>query len=144
MTPHYMKLAAPSPCLPRIVVVLAAALLTILGRVEAANIYYAVSPKLSDVSAAIDQASDGDTVVVPAGTVSWTSSLTVTKGISIKGATTVDTSTASGVANDLTVILDDIVRSPQGSAQMIHVGPLSSSQFFRFWIDSFGYNFNHL
>ena len=47
------------------------------------------SPSYTDVTAAVASASDGDTVMVPAGTASWTSTLTITKGIALIGATTI-------------------------------------------------------
>jgi len=64
------------------------------------------SPALADVSAAIAAAAQGDTVVVPAGQASWTSTLTITKPITLMGQTTVDY--AAETANNQTVILDDV------------------------------------
>lgn len=64
----------------------------------------AASPALSDVSAAINNASDGDTVNIPAGSATWNSKLTLTKAISLVGAgstgstKTTITSTASSSA----------------------------------------------
>src|SRR5262249_24415848 len=40
----------------------------------------------SDVAAAITSATDGDTVIIPAGTVTWTRTLQVRKGITMQGA----------------------------------------------------------
>jgi len=50
---------------------------------------------------------DGDIITIPSGTFSWTHVVNVTKGVSIQGNTTVNSDT--GVCNDQTVILDDIV-----------------------------------
>ena len=50
------------------------------------NAIPAASPSLVDVSTAIAAANAGDTIVVPAGSATWSSSLNVTKGISIIGA----------------------------------------------------------
>jgi len=66
------------------------------GIAEAATIT-AKSVSFGDVRSAIGSACDGDTVAIPAGTASWTSTLTITKGITLQGA-----------GNDKTVILDDV------------------------------------
>src|SRR2546423_5972242 len=49
----------------------------------------AKSAELADVKAAIGAAREGDTVTVPAGTASWTSTLLITKGITLQGATSI-------------------------------------------------------
>jgi hypothetical protein len=46
----------------------------------------AASASLSDVSAAVSSSARGDTVIVPAGSSTWSSSLTLTKGINLIGA----------------------------------------------------------
>jgi hypothetical protein len=43
------------------------------------------SCSLADVTAAVSSAAEGDTVTIPAGSATWTGSLTVTKGITIQG-----------------------------------------------------------
>jgi hypothetical protein len=60
----------------------------------------------------VQAAQDGDTVIIPPGTASWNSTLNITKGITLQGATTVtgDHTTAMS-AIDSTVILDTIVGS---------------------------------
>src|SRR5947207_4900562 len=77
-----------------------------------ARIINAASPSLADVRGAIASAADGDTVIVPAGTASWTSALTIKKGITIQGQTTVDSD--SGTADDKTVLVDNLARIPGG------------------------------
>jgi hypothetical protein len=52
---------------------------------------------------------DGDTITVPSGTFSWTSTLAITKAIIIQGNTT--TNVVTGTAVDNTIIQDNIVRS---------------------------------
>ena len=47
----------------------------------------ASSPSERDVERAIRSAADGDAVIVPAGTAAWTSTLNITKGISLLGST---------------------------------------------------------
>src|SRR5262245_8972286 len=69
------------------------------------------SPSRSDVSAAVASASDGDIVIIPAGTASWTSRLEVTKGITLSGQTTISgAGTANPTVNDLTIISDNTPR----------------------------------
>src|SRR6266513_5352560 len=58
--------------------------LALSGRVEAGTIT-AVSPSLSDVTSAVSKAADGDTVVVPVGTATWTSQLAIKKAITLQG-----------------------------------------------------------
>lgn len=65
----------------------------------------AASPSFLDVTTAVASAVDGDTVIIPAGTASWTTTLIVTKGITLIGQTTVDP--VAKTANDQTIILDD-------------------------------------
>ena len=79
----------------------------VLSQVNA-NTIKAASPKLTDVSAAIASAVDGDTVTIPAGTASWTTSVTapIAKSITIIGQTTVDP--VAKTANDQTILLDDM------------------------------------
>jgi hypothetical protein len=87
-----------------------------------ATTWYAATANQSDVSAAILQAADGDTVVVPdtlslpGGTASWTSKINVTVGITIQGQTTI---TGAGTSNpsivSLTVILDNSPRNTNQS-----------------------------
>ena len=48
----------------------------------------AASVSLADVQAAYNSSSDGDTISIPAGTATWSGSLTVAKGVSIIGAGT--------------------------------------------------------
>src|SRR4030095_6593345 len=97
--------------------VLAALLLAISGAVQAANIN-ARSPSLADVSTAVASAAKGDTVIVPAGTASWTSTLVINKPITLIGQTTV--SYTNETSNDRTIILDDVSRSIRPPAPIIH------------------------
>src|SRR6266702_2546942 len=97
---------------------------TVLNQTEAAVIK-AVSISFADVSTAIGLAKEGDTVVIPAGSASWTSTLTIRKGITLQGATTVDgAGTQNATANDATNITNN-----SGSG-LINV-QLSPSQAFR-------------
>ena len=84
-----------------------AALLFAASSAAQARIINAASPSLADVRKAIASAADGDTVIVPAGTAAWTSGLTITKGITIQGQTTVNSD--NGTANDQTVLVDNLL-----------------------------------
>src|SRR6266480_121812 len=76
--------------------------LIVVARVNGATIE-AKSVSLADVRSAIASAHEGDTVKVPTGTTSWTSALTITKGIVLQGA-----------GKDTTIILDDLPRKQRG------------------------------
>jgi hypothetical protein len=84
----------------------------------------AKSASFADVKSAVSQASEGDTVVIPAGTASWTSYLVITKGITLQGQTTTDA--VANTANDQTIILDDVSRG--GGCALISAPALTSSQ----------------
>lgn len=90
-------------------------LLTALDQVEAAVIN-AQSVSLADVAAAIALANDGDIVTVPAGTATWTSTLTITKNITLQG---------SGAGS--TVIVEEIVRTVPETPLIRAVTPTAGS-----------------
>ncbi len=75
----------------------------------------AKSAEIRDVQSAVANAREGDTVTVPAGTASWTSTLSITKGITLQGATSISGNLSSPVVTDKTIILDDVPR--QGHRQ---------------------------
>ena len=88
--------------------------LLLAARNISATTWNAATANQSDVSAAILQAADGDTVVVPdtlslpGGAAIWTSRINVTVGITIKGQTTITgAGTSSPIIADNTVILDN-------------------------------------
>ena len=62
--------------------------------------YSAASANVSDIQAQVDLAQDGDTIMVPAGTVSWGTPLDITKNITVRGA---------GIGQ--TIILDEVPRT---------------------------------
>jgi PKD repeat protein len=64
-----------------------------------ANAIVAASPSLADVKAAIAKASPGDTVMVPAGSATWSSPLNILKPISLIGAGSSSTIITSGYNN---------------------------------------------
>src|SRR6476646_10672256 len=52
-------------------------------------------------------AQDGDTITLPAGTFIWSTGLDLTKGITVRGQTTITgAGTANCTANDQTIIID--------------------------------------
>ena len=74
----------------------------------AGHVIQAKSVQYADVSAAVQQAADGDTVEVPAGTATWSQELKITKGITLAGKTTTrGAGTKNATANDQTIIIVD-------------------------------------
>src|SRR5437667_1205231 len=120
-----------------LVVIGGALLATASHQVNGATIS-ARSPALADVVTAISLAKEGDIVSVPAGTVSWNSVLTITKGITLQGATTVaNAGTKSATANDQTIIKDDSPLNTKSSGLI--QASLSPAQSFRLT----GFTFTH-
>src|SRR5207253_10931518 len=68
-------------------VLLGALLFAASGAAQAKTIT-ALSSSLFDVNNAIGSAVDGDTVIIPAGTATWTSTLVISKAITLMGKTT--------------------------------------------------------
>ena len=83
----------------------------------------------ANVQALHNLASDGDTITVPAGTFSWTSCLTITKGITLQGATTIVGTSWSPAVTDATIIQDDTPRT--GPRAGIISAQLNANQSFR-------------
>ena len=99
--------------------ILFALFLAASGTAQAATVN-ARSPSFADVSTAVSAAKNGDTVVVPAGTASWTKTLVISKPIWLVGQTTVNYTNET--ASDQTIILDDVSRSSSTPpAPIIHV-----------------------
>jgi hypothetical protein len=95
-------------------------------RSGAAATYYS-NGAAANVQALHNIASEGDKIILPAGTFSWTSRLNVTKGITLQGATTIAGSAWSPTVADATIIQDNTPRAGSGiiSAQ------LNANQSFR-------------
>ncbi len=64
----------------------AAILILAASRLSGATTINANSPSEPDVAAAIASATDGDTVIIPAGTATWTRTLSIKKAIELRGA----------------------------------------------------------
>jgi hypothetical protein len=120
----------------RIVIVLLALLLVQRGICATRN---AASPSYSDVNFAVNgggpdsngvtfngAAADGDIVVIPAGTASWTSGLTITHGITLQGQTVItgDHTATPMAATNGTIIQDDVPRTASGGGAALISYPI--------------------
>src|SRR5438046_561458 len=77
-----------------------------------ATLYYSDGSEANVQAIHDNWAHDGDIIVLPAGRFSWTTTLKITKGITLQGATTVSNAgTAAATANDLSVIVDELPRT---------------------------------
>jgi hypothetical protein len=72
----------------------------------------------ASVQACHDSASEGDTITIPAGTFTWSAHVTIRKGVTIQGQTTVNSDT--GVCNDQTVLLDNLNPNMPGGEGYFH------------------------
>ena len=79
---------------------------------------HAASASRVDVGTAVGAAHDGDTVVIPAGSATWTSTLTVTKNIQIIGA-----------GESATIIAEDLTRRGNPPLIRVSLSHDSPSQF---------------
>jgi hypothetical protein len=100
----------------------------------------AASCNASAVQSAINNASNGDTVQIPAGTCTWNSQLTITKGIQLLGA---------GV--DVTVLVDNVPKdgSPTDKLLVFSVGAPATFRMAHMTIrgqspDSGSFNHGHI
>jgi hypothetical protein len=78
--------------------------LSCFGRAQAAEIR-AKSVSLTDVTSAVGAAKDGDTVIVPAGTASWTAPLEITNNITLQGT-----------GAESTIVISEVPRGSRGQA----------------------------
>jgi hypothetical protein len=112
-----------------LLVLVAGALLILFPQAKGSTIQ-AKSASLRDVSSAVASARDGDIVLIPAGTVSWTSTLSITKGITLQGQTTIVGNDPSKFrVTEGTVILDDVPRTSTNQRLVALIyGNFSASQ----------------
>src|ERR1700757_2241729 len=61
---------------------------------------------------------NGDTITLPAGAFTWTTHVTITKGITLQGLTT--TNSDNGTYNDQTLLVDNLNRSVPGGEGYLH------------------------
>jgi hypothetical protein len=66
-----------------------------------------------------NQAQDGDTITLPAGTFTWSTGIVISKGITLQGQTTCNSDT--GVCNDQTILPDSNARRKSGGYPWITV-----------------------
>ena len=104
MFKHYLK-----------TLVVTAVLFIGIGNHCEAAVIPAASPAFQDVSAAVAQASPGDTVTVPAGTAVWTNALSIYKDIQLVGA---------GIGQ--TILIDEEIRIPWSFAFLMAWHPVPS------------------
>ncbi len=72
----------------------------------------------ASVQACHDSASEGDTITIPAGTFTWSAHVTIRKGVTIQGQTTVNSDT--GGCNDQTILLDNLNPNMPGGEGYFH------------------------
>jgi hypothetical protein len=114
---HHLR-QSPGPSWKALVVITGALLTTTPHQANSAAINARTSA-LADVATAVALAKDGDLVVVPPGTAHWTSLLTITKGITLQGSTTVNgAGTKNPTVSDATTIIDDNTIKPTGIIQV--------------------------
>jgi hypothetical protein len=75
-----------------------------------ATVYHS-NGSVANVQALHNIAHDGDTITLPVGTFTWGSSLTITKGITLKGATTIVGPPSNPVVTDATIVKDNVPRT---------------------------------
>jgi len=133
MISNKINLASPH----RLTGLMAAILLAVAGQTKA-GIINAASAALSDVQAAVNLATDGDTVAIPAGSATWVGNggvaLSVTKGITLQGTTTVvNAGTGTPTITDGTVIYDNVTPSAgNNNASIVQVSlTANTGQYFR-------------
>jgi hypothetical protein len=80
-----LRRSTPRPFVTALVS-LAVALIFSLSRLAGATIINSNSASQSDVAAAIASAADGDIVIIPDGTMTWTRTLPINKAITLQGA----------------------------------------------------------
>ena len=88
-------------------------------------------------------AHDGDTITLPAGTFIWITGVSLTKGVTVRGQTTITgAGTANCTANDQTIIIDEIPRGrhlrlgqprrrPRGTAGALFKATIRAGKSFR-------------
>src|SRR5437899_1594768 len=72
-------------------------------------------------------AQDGDTITLPAGTFTWATGVTITKGITLQGQTT--TNSTNGTAADNTIIKDSDARRRSGGWPFITINTAAGKKY---------------
>src|ERR1700684_2487937 len=111
----------------RIKGILFALLLSALAAPLGAGTYTAATCNRSDVNAVINgpthTAVNGDKIIIPAGTCTWTSGLSISAGITLTGSGTPNTSPSTfGAGTPTTIIVDNVSGNTMLSATGITTG----------------------
>src|SRR5262245_46883132 len=95
--------------MPRTQTLLAALFLGVASATHSGATVYQSDGSDANVQAIHDtKAHDGDTITLPAGTFIWTTGVSLTKGITVRGQTTITgAGTATCTADDQTIIIDE-------------------------------------
>lgn len=107
-------------------------LIALAAPLWAQGTYTAASCNLSDVNAVINgpthTAVNGDTIIVPAGTCTWTSGLSISKGITLTGSgSSNNTPSTFGAGTLNTSIIDNV----SGNGALVAVTGITTGQTFR-------------
>src|SRR5262249_1029623 len=86
----------------------------------------AATCNVSDVQTAVNSASSGDTVTIPAGACAWTQTLTIKKAITLSGSGTANSSVTTFAPSNPTTVI-----THQGSGGLISVSGLTNGQTVR-------------
>jgi len=108
----------------KLFVLLAVCIFTLFAFVAGSDaaIIKALSTSYSAVSDAVSVASSGDTVIVPAGVVTWSSALKITKGITLQGAGIDSTAITSGVSGSSKAPIMYVPSAPAKDETFIMIG----------------------
>lgn len=97
-----VRRSEPGPCVAALIS-LAVTLLFGLTRLADATTINASSASESDVAAAISSGTNGDSIAIPAGTATWTHTLSIKKAIELRGAGIGNTIIKDGVQSGQTI-----------------------------------------
>jgi hypothetical protein len=89
-----------------------------------ATVYHS-NGSASNVQALHNSARDGDTITLPAGTLFWATTVTITKGITVIGQTTTDP--VHKTANDQTIIVVDT--GTNGNQPLLNLATASGKSY---------------
>jgi uncharacterized membrane protein YgcG len=100
----------------------------LVGGVASAKTVTAPSCELTDVQSAVNSASAGDTVVIPAGSCTWTGTLSITKSLTLTGSGTAKSGPTEFGAGTVTTVITD---NSGTNNSLITVSGLTTGQFVR-------------
>jgi uncharacterized membrane protein YgcG len=100
----------------------------LVGGVASAKTVTTPSCELADVQTAVNSASAGDTVVIPAGACTWTGTLSITKSLTLTGSGTANNGSSEFGAGTVTTVITD---NSGTNNPLISVSGLLPGQFAR-------------